>query len=236
MSGSHTLAKERYLSAALGYMHRMGQVTEPYRHIVQGTEITVLPQVFSPRYFTDTDFFASQVPQIVGRGSFLEVGLGTGVIALLVALNGAYWVTGTDINPAAIENTELNFKQHDMKISARLGSVFDPLKRDESFDFVFWNHPYQFDAEAENVLQRSGLDFQYAGLEDYFRLGKYHLDRGGELLLGTSNIARIRVIEGFARKYGYHRRIVAQKEATFAKGDKRKIDLRIYSFVPTREV
>lgn len=195
MSGSHTLAKERYVRAALGYMHQMGQDTEPYRLIVQGTEITVLPQVFSPKYFTDTDFFASKVPAIVGRGSFLEVGLGTGVITLLVAMGGAYSVTGTDINPAAIENTELNFHQHDMKISARLGSVFDPLKRDESFDYIFWNHPYQFDAEAKTVLERSALDFRYAGLEDYFRLGKYHLDRGGELLLGTSNIARIKMLE-----------------------------------------
>ncbi|OGG54465.1 hypothetical protein A3C20_01525 [Candidatus Kaiserbacteria bacterium RIFCSPHIGHO2_02_FULL_55_25] len=226
-------SKTRLLAGALRVMDTMSCDRIPYETDVNGRTIVVLPDVFSPAYFTDTAFFALRLPRIVEQRSFLEIGVGTGAIALEVRLNMAKRVTGTDVNPTAVLNTKMNFRRYHRCISVREGDVFSPLRRDEKFDVIFWNHPYHnVPHKPQSLLQRSGLDRKYAGLEKYFRGAKAHLAPGGELLLGTSNIARLRDIYGLGEKYGYSRKLLVRERALFAHRSKQEIDLRIYSFKP----
>src|SRR5258708_3024379 len=83
---------------------RMAADLDEYRIVVFGKSIPVLPGVFSPKYFSDVAWFAKHIPRIAGKRSFLEIGTGTGVIGLFVALNGAHKLVVTNINPAAIQN------------------------------------------------------------------------------------------------------------------------------------
>lgn len=226
-------SKSQMLAGARKIMAKMDADTEAYDVNVCGIKITVLPHVFSPKYFTDSEYFASKVPKLVGKRSFLEIGTGTGIVALAVALKGARRVVTTDVSPFAVKNAKANFKRHRLHVPVRPGETFKPLKRGEKFDVIFWNHPFHFSPKKpEYMLQRSGFDYHYAGLKDFFKNAKNHLTKDGEVLLGTGSIARINDIKRIARENGYTYELLTKDTVRFAHRGKTRIDLRVYSFRP----
>lgn len=204
---------------------------EKYFIDVNGVEICVFPNVFSPAYFTDSKWFAEVVPQIVGRSSFLEIGTGTGIVALFAGLNGAE-VIMTDINPDAVENAKYNFKKHGVKLEAYCGDIYEPLPKNKRFDFIFWNHPFnRGDDPNEEVLLKSGFDFKYEGLEKYISGADAYLNPGGRILLGTGNFALLPEIEKLAGKYNYKMELIKKIEMPLAADSSIDNDYRVYEFV-----
>jgi hypothetical protein len=70
-------------------------------------------------------------------------------------------------------------------------------------------------------------------LKNFFLNGKQHLEKGGQLILGTSNIARIKLIKKFAKEAGFRIYLLEKTEAPVHKNNKTKMDLRLYSFKPS---
>ncbi len=56
--------------------------------MVLGKRFIAHPNVFSPKYFHDTKFFAENLP-IKKDEDFLEIGCGTGVCSIFAAWKGA---------------------------------------------------------------------------------------------------------------------------------------------------
>src|SRR3989344_1869526 len=165
-------------------------------------DLTILPNVFSPKYFTDSLWFAETLPKIVGTGSLLEVGSGTGIVSLYCADAGAS-VTATDISPEASQNTALNARRNGQRVSVCNGDMFEAIRENEKFDFIFWNHPFNnWDTPVDDMLLRAGLDERYAGLRKYVSEGPGHLSEGGSLLLGTGDMADLKEIEKIAEENG----------------------------------
>lgn len=180
------------------------QETVPYNIEILGKRLVVHPGVFSPKYFCDSAYFAEIVPKLVGAGSFCEVGVGSGMVSLFVALNGGRTITGTDINPQAIQNTAENFKINGLDIDLYEGNVLDPLPSERKFDFIFWNHPFTFvDFEVVDMLSRSVFDSEFNGLKNYFATAQAHLTGKGALLLGSGDIADQDVVMTIASKNGW---------------------------------
>jgi release factor glutamine methyltransferase len=174
----------------------------PYLCNVGELEITIFPQVFSPRYFTDCEWFAVEVSKIVGSKTFFEVGVGSGIVALKAALNGAR-VSGCDLNPHAVKNTEFNFSKHGVNGKFFHGSVFQPLKVTDRFDVIFWNHPFNRGSNPnETPLALCGFDFNYNGLREFIQNGHRYLNNDGKLLLGSGSFAEIESIIEFAAEVG----------------------------------
>ena len=206
---------------------------KPYEIRILGRNIQVLPGVFSPKYFSDVKWFARNVPTIVGKRSFLEIGTGTGVITLFVALHGAKNIVATDINAAAVKNAKLTFRLHRLSASVRLGNVFKPIKKKEKFEVIFWNHPFHFpETKPKNMLESGGYDHRYRSLRAFFAGAKQHLTAAGEVLLGTSKNARLDLIKEFAREYGYTTKLLKKESIQSQHRKNVKIDARIYSFRP----
>lgn len=69
----------------------------------------------------------------------LDVGTGSGILAIAAALMGASYVLGVDIDPVAVETTKANAAANDMAdfIEARTGSL--PLAEPERFHLVVAN-------------------------------------------------------------------------------------------------
>ena len=123
---------------ALAKFAQMEADTDSYEFELDGKTIPVLPGVFSPKYFSDVDWFAREVPKIVGNRSLLEIGTGTGIIALFVALAGSGRILATDINPRAVKNATETFRRHGIRASVRESDVFSTITPENRFDVIFW--------------------------------------------------------------------------------------------------
>ena len=207
---------------------KMKSHTVPYEELVGKFNITILPGVFSPRYFADSLVFAEALAEIVGKRRMLEVGCGTGIISLYCAKAGARVVSG-DINPAAVENTKLNAEKFGLTIDVRVGDIYAAIQPDEKFDVIFWNHPFnRSDAPEKEVLLRAGFDEQYASLRKYVSEAREHLAEGGQLLLGTGSIADLEEVERIASENDYKLTLLKEKEVPFEIGKPETIRDIIY--------
>jgi release factor glutamine methyltransferase len=168
-------------------------------------EFVVHEGVFSPTVFSDTFFYADALPVPVG-GSFLEVGCGTGFIALAVAKKGAKSVLATDINAAAVANCKANASQHGQSdvVTARVSDVFSAVTADERFDLIFWNWPYFASRRNEDdPLECSVFDPKYESVGRYLRDARAHRSPRGKVMLSFSREAgNLPLLEQRAREAG----------------------------------
>ena len=111
------MIKKEYHEGTLKMLEESRNETKPCFHNILGHDFIVLPGVFSPRYFKDTEFFAGEVPKYVRGKSFLEIGSGTGIISCMVLAGSRIEsykrpisenVVAVDINEKAVKNTFLN--------------------------------------------------------------------------------------------------------------------------------
>lgn len=196
---------------------------------IDGVKVKVFPDVFSPAIFFESKWYAEKLAMLTKGRKLLEIGPGTGIIGLFSALNGAS-VTAIDINDKAVENTKVNFELHNLPIDVRQGSVYEPLKESEKFDFIFWNHPFnKTSIDDTDKFLKSVFDFEYQHIRAYIKEGRKHLSENGRLLLGTSNIANLEEIQAIAGEYGYDF-ILVDKVDRPTEVDGSPVDFRIYEF------
>lgn len=156
----------------------------------------VLPGVFSPTRTPATRLFSRWIPYPAG-GSFLEVGCGTGVIAVTAALSGCREVTALDISVAAVENTRRNARRHGVAdlVHVMQSDLFAALPAGARFDMIFWNSNFAEPPDCfvnETDLHHAFFDPGYRAHHRYVREGPTYLNDGGKLLLGFSSIGNAR--------------------------------------------
>ena len=105
----------RALRNTLHYLSYHFVLSRPKTQVsrVAGFQLTVPPTVFHPGYFISSEAFAKFVDRLDLSGkTVVDVGTGTGIIALAAARAGAQTVIATDINPnaatAAADNGRAN--------------------------------------------------------------------------------------------------------------------------------
>jgi release factor glutamine methyltransferase len=198
--------------AILNVFDRMRAEQSPYHIECSGKRFIVLPNVYSPKFFTDSLWFAEELPKLVNGSTLLEIGTGIGIVAVFCALAGAK-VVATDINQSAVRNARLNAEMYEVDISVRLGNLFGPIKSHEKFDFIFWNHPFQnSDAPVADVLLKAAFDYKYKSLEGYIRQARQHLSKDGTLLLGTGDRADLPALAALAEENDFTLTVVKEAE------------------------
>ena len=209
---------------------------EPYTVKVCGVDVLVFPGVFSPKYFPDTHWFAEQVLNYTANKSFLEIGCGAGALVLLSALNGAT-VTTTDINEEAVKNTKANLEAHGVTGNVYLGSLFDPISPDNTFDVIFWNHPFhKSETDDTDLLIQSCEDYQYQNLRRYIRDAGKFLKSNGRLLLGSCDLADIQELEEIASEFNYELQALARKTYPLDESGDVLEEYILYELVPKRNI
>lgn len=213
----------------------LGKVKEEradYEIEVLGMPLVVLPDVFSPKYCSDSEYFAIRLVELVRGKSLLEIGTGTGITALYCTRQGAS-VVATDINPAAVENCRLNAVKNQLQIDVRYGDMYDPVGPDEQFDVIFWNHPWNYSSKpVDDPLLKSGFDYQYASLKRYIREGRNFLKPDGVIILATGGFARLEEIEAYAVECGYKIRILHKDPVPTFEGEAPVTEFLMYEFRP----
>ena len=100
----------------------------------------VLPGIFHPGLFFSTKILMDMLSEMALKGkTFLELGCGSGAISVLAASKGAF-VTASDIDPKAIENTAFNASKNRVEIETVKSDLLDSISKE--FDVIIINPPY----------------------------------------------------------------------------------------------
>ncbi|GLW70747.1 hypothetical protein Kpho02_30460 [Kitasatospora phosalacinea] len=192
-----------------------------------GRQWDLLPGVFAPVYSPTTEISLRLLglddPQAAGRtGSFLEIGCGTGVIAVAGALAGHERVVAADINEAAVRNAELNARRHGVthKVRAVHSDLFADLDPRERFDLVYWHSNYVLapaDYRYRTVHERGYVDPGYAAHRRFLTESVHRVTPGGRVLLHFSERGNLERLTSTARQCGRSLRVV--RAGRFAEGE-----------------
>lgn len=175
---------------------RRGQ-REPLQYLIGHTEFwslefEVSPAVLIPR--ADTEVLVEEaLARAEGAGTLLDVGTGSGAIAVSLATELPDWkMTGLDISPEALLVASRNVEKH--QLGERVLMLRGDLAQlpNERYDLIVSNPPYIADDEWEGLMPevrlfepRSALLAEDEGLDCYRKLAAQATSRlkpGGWLL------------------------------------------------------
>ena len=152
--------RERRLEAAL---NRLAQ-GEPLQYIIGSTPFCGLTfrvdsRVLIPR--PETAELVEWVTEDAGAsGSLLDVGTGSGCIAVTLARNLPHWkVQGWDISEGALEVARENSRLNGTEVEFRKADILNVSVTDCYFDVIVSNPPYVMESEKEQMENRV-LDFE----------------------------------------------------------------------------
>jgi release factor glutamine methyltransferase len=200
---------------------------------VLGHKVIRFPNVFNPKYFFSTQWFAENVSEAVkNEDDFLEMGCGTGAVSVITALkNPNIRVCSTDINPEAVRNTEFNMLNH--KLGSRMqvfqGDVFDGLKnKNLKFDTIFWAMPFGYLSPEEKIDNRRAAvhDPGYRAIEKFIREAPMFLKENGRLLIGFSKtLGHFELLEKYLQENNFE---LNELTSNVDKENEEEVDMRIF--------
>lgn len=118
----------RYLGKAREFQHK-------------DIRLRVAPEVFHPGLFFSTRFLLQALGKQTLKGAeFLELGCGSGLIAIYAAKHNAR-VTATDINPVAISFLEENMERNHVHLTLIESNLFEEIPV-QQFDIIAINPPF----------------------------------------------------------------------------------------------
>ncbi len=152
--------------------------------------------------------------------SVLDVGTGTGVIAIFAAYGGAGKIVAVDINPAAVACAKENAKRHGFGkiIDVRLSDLFQALKPNEKFDVIAANLPFR-NKRARDFVEASMWDTGFRVHKRFFKEVGRHLKPNGRIYLDQANYGGLQEMKNLAKKSGFSIKVIGKN--TFPKSDPR---------------
>lgn len=155
-----------------------------------GMRFDVNKKVLTPRM--ETEILVEQVLKVVTKKSkVLDVGTGSGAIAVAIAKNSEASVTALDVSKYALQTAEINAKKNGVKIDFIQSDLFENLKKRKKFDIIVSNPPYiptkdiaKLDVNVRECDPKIALDGGEDGLKFYHDITRgavSHLNKNGYL-------------------------------------------------------
>ncbi|GLW11432.1 methyltransferase [Microtetraspora sp. NBRC 13810] len=148
----------------------------------------------------------------------LDIGTGTGAVALTAARHGAGEVTAVDISLRAVLAARINALVRGLRVRVVRGDLFAAVEG-EVFDFILANPPY---VAGDRPPSRHGRDRAWAAgpdgrrvLDLICRFAPRHLARGGTLLMVHSALSGVAASLGGLRDAGLKASVVARRMEPF---------------------
>lgn len=175
-----------------------------------GTELALLPGVFPPN--EDTALLAEHLPQI-DAAAVLDVGTGTGALAIWAAQQGAACVVAVDVAEAAVSNARRNVERLGLasRVDVRSGHVFSSIAPSESFDVILANLPGR-NKTADDDTAAAQWDTGFRAHKALFAGARAHLRAGGSIYMVKANYPDLHELFGLAESARYDVAIVARSE------------------------
>jgi len=167
----------------------------------------VYPNTFWP--FMDSEPLVSKLRVKPGQ-SVLDVGTGSGVIAVFACYQGAARVLALDVNPAAVKSARRNAREHGFAdvMEVRRSNLFAKVG-DEQFDVITANLPFR-NKPAPDVVARSQWDTGFQTNISFFEQVRRHLKPGGRIYFAHSNFGAPDEVRRLAKAAGFSVRLLAR--------------------------
>ncbi len=106
-----------------------------------GLEFIVTKDVLSPRMDTER-LVGTVLNDIKPKQTVIDIGTGSGAIAITIAKNSQAKVTAVDISEGALKVAKENAKNNNVKVKFVESNLFDAFRRFTKFDVIVSNPPY----------------------------------------------------------------------------------------------
>lgn len=141
-----------------------------------GLNFIVTNDVLSPRMDTER-LVETVLKDIKPKQSVLDIGTGSGAIAITIAKNSSAKVTAVDISNEALKVAKENAKINDAKVNFVKSDLFESLGRFVKYDIIVSNPPYiptkdidSLDEEVKKYDPLLALDGGVSGLGFYEKI------------------------------------------------------------------
>jgi len=176
-----------------------------------GFRLAVRPTVFHPRYFISSEKFAAFIAGLDLRGKrVVDVGTGSGILALAAARAGAKSAIGTDINPnaalSAVENARANgLGDRVTAVCTNLLAAFAPQPM---FDVIL-SSPPKHAAEPRDLSDRGWhAGPRFRDVAALFEQARERLNPGGCCYVMLSSDSDLELFETLMHRAGFSARVV----------------------------
>ncbi|CAF1006298.1 unnamed protein product [Rotaria sordida] len=217
-----------YIRGGLGdkLLTQITSIQEKTTILIQGKSFVIYPNVFNPIVYSATLYFTRSLLELVQHMKpqhMLELGTGAGYNAILGALNGATYVTCTDVSQIAVNNAQENIDNHQLgnRVTVIRSDVFDSLSSEckYKFDLIFWNFPFvHINKPASELtdLERCVYDPEHEGIDKCLRDIKQFLvpDRGRAFFAFSTTLASMEQFSDVAAKNNWKLQLVNEYETT----------------------
>lgn len=144
-------------------------------------------------------------PELVQGKSVLEIGTGSGLVAICCLEAGAASVLATDVNPAAIRAATYNLRRYGRSAEVRQVPVgegvdsgaFAVVPAGRRFDVIISNPPWE-DSSPKRWSEYALYDPNFQLLRSILEGGRSHLNPDGRILLAFGCVEAIRVLRRLA--------------------------------------
>ena len=135
---------------------------KPRTFTYESITVVVHPEVFSPRFTISTKLLLDFIkPLNLENKTILELGCGSGIIALYAASKGAD-VTASDINPIATNALRVASIKNNLNLTVIDSDLFNTIPN-QQFDYIIINPPY-YPNNPKNIKESAwycGENYEY---------------------------------------------------------------------------
>jgi release factor glutamine methyltransferase len=175
-----------------------------------GFRLTVRPTVFHPRFFVSSERFAAFIDGLDLNGKrVIDVGTGTGILALAAARAGAENVVAADINPNAALNADENARSNGMggRVTGLCSNLLAALAPRPLFDVIL-SSPPKHAGEPRDLTDRGWhAGPAYRDVAALFDQARERLKPGGKLYVMVSSDSDLDLFGKLIDKAGFRARL-----------------------------
>jgi release factor glutamine methyltransferase len=172
-------------------------------------EIAVFDTVFWDPQDTESLRKLIRDGSLVEGKTVLEIGTGSGLLALCCLKAGAEQVVATDVNRAAVSNSLYNAEH--LKLTGRLdarlvslenSSAFSVIAPNETFDLIISNPPW-VNQKPKTIEEHALYDANFALMKSLLSGLRDHLKPGGRVLLAYGCVDAIKTLQELSKEHHF---------------------------------
>ncbi|HEY1300644.1 MAG TPA: 50S ribosomal protein L11 methyltransferase, partial [Stellaceae bacterium] len=178
-----------------------------------GFRLKVRPSVFHPRYFLSSECFAEFIAGLDLDGRHvLDIGTGSGILALAAARAGAQSVIAADINPHAAVNAAENARANGFgdRVAGICCDLLSAFASRPLFDVILSSPPKHPGAPRDLADRGWHAGPEYCGVAAMFEQARPRLEPAGRLYVMLSSDSDLALFARLIDQAGFAARVVRE--------------------------